>query len=210
METFKLLRTGKPELEIEAEKVKEWSTRVIGKGYAESRWHDVDLYRDEEGELFAHVTYYSQYSPPERGLSVVMEAESPEVLIEQLQAFDPTAEAQGRPERSDQERAVNGPRNKELKLSLRSRWDEVVVECAQLLGVTEKRKKKGAWGGYREGGGRHDHAIAPGEATKSVGTRLTLSRIAEMDEARGDQERADFIRDAIEAHITTRAALKKR
>jgi hypothetical protein len=188
METHKLSRTGQAPLEFEGSLLQELTTRRMGGGYAEQRWHEVGLYRCDDGAVLAHVRYGTQWIPGEAPTSEVFEAAQPEALLDELRAVNPCVGFVGRPERHESERTNNAPKNELVRKSLRDRWLALLSEVASALEITERRRGPG-------------RPALSSEPLVQVGIKIPQDLKEEIDRDRGKTTMSEWLRAAAEAYL---------
>lgn len=185
---IQLQRTGQAPLEFEGQLLSELTTRIMGGGLAESRWHEVDLYRTDYGAYIAHVVYGTQWIPAETPTSEVIECAEASALIDELRAVNPSEGFVGRPERGEAERATNAPKNSMVTSSLRKRWEALISEAAEALGVVEVRRGPG-------------RPSLDGEPLVQIGIKVPQSLREEVDRDRGETGISEYVRSAIEHYL---------
>jgi hypothetical protein len=188
MTTHKLDRTGQAPLEFEGERIKECVNRVRGGGHAESRWHELTLYRCDDDTLIAHCIYQTQWVPSEADTHEVIEAPDEEELINELRAYNPCEGFVGRPEHDEVQRRTNGPKNDMVRRSLRQRWEKLISEACEVLGYSEKRRSAG-------------RPALSSEPLVQVGIKIPQDLKVEIDRDRGETGVSEWIRAAIEAYL---------
>lgn len=188
MNTYELSRTGQAALEITGELLNEFSTRVRGGGLGESRWHEVTLYRCDDGNLIAHVRYRTQWLPGEQPTDQVIESATAEDLIDELRSVNPSAHFVGRPERYESERATNAPKNSQVTDSLRKRFEAIISEAAEVIGYKEVRRSRGRPG------------LSDGPLVQ-VGIKMPQDLKAEIDRDRGEVGLSEWLRAAAEHYL---------
>jgi hypothetical protein len=111
METIVLTRTGRPPLEIKGKKLYEGhSGKIAGKGKLE-RWFELSLYEAEDNSYLARIAFCSTWTREAPGHTEVRLFASLGLLFEALAAYDPCQYCVLHPERHEQEKIVNGPKN---------------------------------------------------------------------------------------------------
>lgn len=92
---IRLMRTGQPSLAFNGAVVAKHSNRGE-KGPSSVRWHEVDLYRKEDGSYVVHILYRSKWRG-ERGLEEAFELQTIDGVESVLQEYDPVVYVQGYP-----------------------------------------------------------------------------------------------------------------
>jgi hypothetical protein len=183
--THTLTRTGRPALRVEGEAIYDGTTKTHT-GDAQNRWHEVTAYELDGGGYVAHVRYRSLWEDERAGAEVALEAATLAALADELRGYNPVKHVLGRPERDEEERRRNGPRNRVITSGLRSRWEHLVSELCAALGVVEEAR----------GPGRPALAAGEGESP-AVGVRFPAEELAELDANRGEESRSSYIRRAV-------------
>lgn len=189
MAEYEITRDGQPALAFDGELLAELTSKGH-QGDAQNRWHEVELYEVEECGFVAAVCYHSLWQG-ESGLHCSFDCATKEALLGELRGYDPTLGVDGRPERSDAERERNGPFNQRVRDGLRRRWEGLLTEAADKLGVIERL------GRPREG--------RPNElgASTQVAVRIPDSDLAQIDRLRGEASRSDWIRETLRARLAS-------
>lgn len=129
---IRIRRTGEPPLVFRGALLAEGSSRE-SRGDGENRWHEVRVYRTAAGKIVYQVEFSTRWQG-ERDTSDVHVADTLDAAVQYLRGYDPTGERgigypPGEQFASRQERMLAG---------LRRRWDAMLGELLDALGVEER------------------------------------------------------------------------
>lgn len=128
MENITLKRTGKPSLTFQGERLIN-SDGHWCRGKEHNRWHEITIYRAEDGRYVVHIQFCTQWQG-ELERSYVFVTNKP---ADVLTAFDPAEHLQGFPPLQQYaERQAN------LKADIRSRYSAQVDEVLDGIGIEEE------------------------------------------------------------------------
>lgn len=195
MESYTLPRTGEPDLVLDGEELASLSTLSPlpnnSKDTAPTRWHELRLFRCEDGHLVAWLGYRSHWRGD--GLrEATFEFSEAEAVLDWLKGYDPCELVSLAPERTEEEAKRNAHRNKVTRQELQGRWARLVTEAARALGVVERRSRAGRpkLGDEPEGEGRSPRftTVLP----------VALAEAVERDAARLGIKPSEWLRRAAE------------
>jgi hypothetical protein len=184
MSTTTLRRTGNTPYKVDDEQHKLLFDDDNGtSGPNGKRWHWLRIFGGKDPAYLISIEYRSEFEPEH---CAVFESANLNDLIEALQKYDPTKYAIGLPARTDAELAKTGGRNRQIYEDLKGRWDQLVSNAAENLGIAPVTSAK---------------AEKPKVA---VSVLFTETMLADIDSLRGNLSREDFVLLATETLIQSK------
>lgn len=133
MEFITLSRTGRPPVAFQGNKLCAFSTeKKEGKEKFE-RWYELALYETVEHTYAAHVVFCSTWTREAPGHAEVLPFSSLKLLFEALASYDPCRYCVLRPERTEEEKNANGPKNDMVRRELQQSFQHLIQEAVSAL-----------------------------------------------------------------------------
>jgi hypothetical protein len=137
METFVLPRTGKPPLELHGKQLCAVSTEKHEDPRKFERWYQIALYEASDGSYVSQVALCSTWTREAPGHTEVLSFPSLPLLFQSLALYDPCLHCTFRPERTEQETKVNGPKNEMVRKGLFQEFQGLIQQAANAIKYQE-------------------------------------------------------------------------